>query len=46
MRLWADVSGAADFEVEGVVESFFEAGESEGIGVDGDAVSIFHGVGA
>ena len=46
VRLWADVSGAADFEVEGVVESFFEAGESEGIGVDGDAVSIFHGVGA
>ena len=43
---WADVSGAADFEVKGVVESFFEAGESEGIGVDRNAVSIFYGVGA
>ena len=46
VRFWADVSGAADFKVEGVVESFFEAGESEGIGVDGDPISIFHGVGA
>jgi len=43
---WADVSGATDFEVKRVVESFFKAGESEGIGVDGDAVSIFYGVGA
>jgi hypothetical protein len=43
---WADVSGAADFEVEGVVEGFFEAGEGEGIGVDGDSISIFYGVGA
>ena len=43
---WADVSRAADFKVEGVVEGFFEAGKSEGIGVDGDPISIFHGVGA
>ena len=43
---WADVSGAADFEVEGVVEGFFEAREGEGIGVDGDPISIFHGEGA
>jgi hypothetical protein len=43
---WADVSGATDFEVKGVVESFFEAGESKGIGVDGNSISIFYGVGA
>jgi len=46
VRFWADVSGAADFEVEGVVESFFEAGEGERIGVDRNSISIFHGVGA
>ena len=42
----ADVGGATYFEIESVVEGFFEAGESEGIGVKGDTVSIFDGVGA
>ena len=42
----ADVGGATYFEIESVVEGFFEAGESEGIGVEGDAVTIFDGVGA
>ena len=42
----ADVGGATYFEIESVVEGFFEAGESEGIGVERDAVTIFDGVGA
>ena len=37
----ADVGGATYFEIESVVEGFFEAGESEGIGVEGNTVSIF-----
>ena len=37
----ANVGGASYFEIESVVEGFFEAGESEGIGVEGNAVSIF-----
>ena len=44
VRFRANVSGATVFEVEGVIESFFEAGESKGIGIDGDAVSVFNGV--
>lgn len=46
MRFGANVSGAAFFEVESVVERFFESGESKGIGIDRDAVSVFDGVGA
>lgn len=37
----ADVGGATCFEIECVVEGFFEPGESEGIGVKGNTVSIF-----
>ena len=41
VRFGADVGGTTYFEIESVVEGFFEAGESEGIGVEGNAVSIF-----
>ena len=44
MRLGANVGGASLPDVEGVVERFFEPGKGEWIGVDRDAVSIFHGV--
>jgi hypothetical protein len=43
---WADVGGATGLEVEGVVEGFFEAGEGERLGVDGDSISILYRVGA
>jgi hypothetical protein len=33
-------------EVESVIECFFEAGKGKGIGIDGDTVPIFDGVGA
>ena len=46
VRLGADIGRTTDFEVESVVECFFEAGEGKGIGIDGDTVSIFDGVGA
>ena len=45
VRFRADVGGATDLEVESVVECFFEAGKGKGIGIDGDTVSIFDGVG-
>lgn len=45
MRFRANVGRAADFEIEGIIESFFEAGKGEGIGVDGETVTIFDGVG-
>ena len=41
VRFGADVGRATFLEIESVVEGFFEAGESEGIGVEGNAVSIF-----
>jgi len=41
VRFGADVGGTTYFEIESVVEGFFEAGESEGIGVEGNTVSIF-----
>ena len=46
VRLGADIGGTTDFEVESVVECFFQAGEGKGIRIDGDTVSIFDGVGA
>ena len=46
VRLGANVGGASFEKIEGVVESFFEAGKSEGIGVDGNTVTISDGVGA
>lgn len=46
MRFGANVGGASFFDVEGVVEGFFQPGESEWIGIDGYAVSVFHGVGS
>ena len=46
MRFWANVGRAPFFDVEGVVEGFFQPGESEWIGIEGDAVSVFHGVGS
>jgi len=46
VRLGADIGWATDFEVESVVECFLEAGEGKGIGIDGDTVSVFNGVGA
>ena len=42
VRFGADVGGATFFEIESVIEGFFEAGESEGIGVKGNTVSIFN----
>ena len=41
-----DVGGVAMVDVKGVIKSLVEAGEGVGIGVDGDAVTVFHGVGA
>ncbi len=46
MRFGADVGRTTDLEVESVVECFFEPGKGKGIGIDGDTVSIFNGVGA
>ena len=46
VRFGADVGRTTDFEVESVVECFFEAGEGKRIGIDGNTVSIFDGVGA
>ena len=46
VRLGADIGRTTDFEVESVVECFFEPGKGKGIGIDGDTVSIFNGVGA
>ena len=46
MGLGADVGRTTDFEVESVVECFFEAGKGKRIGIDGDTVPIFDGVGA
>ena len=45
VRFGADVGRTTDFEVEGVVKCFFEAGKGKRIGIDGDTVSIFDGVG-
>ena len=45
VRFGADVGRTTDLEVESVVECFFKAGKSKGIGIDGDTVSIFNGVG-
>ena len=44
VRFGADVGRTTDFEVEGVVECFLEAGKGKWIGIDGDTVSIFDGV--
>ena len=46
MRFGANVGGAPFFDVEGVVEGFFQPRESKWIGIDGYAVSVFYGVGS
>ena len=46
VRFGANVGRTTDFEVESVVECFFEPGKGKGISIDGDTVSIFNGVGA
>ena len=46
MRFWANVGRAPFFDVEGVVEGFFQSGESEWIGINRYAVSVFYGVGS
>jgi len=46
MRFGANVGRAPFFDIEGVVEGFFQPGESEWIGINGYAVSVFHGVGS
>jgi hypothetical protein len=46
VRFRADVGRTTDLEVESIVECFFESGKGKGIGINGDTVSIFDGVGA
>ena len=42
----ADVGRVAVVGVKGVIESLVETGERVGVGVDGDPVAVFDGVGA
>jgi len=46
MGFRADVGGVAMVNVESVIKSLVKTGEGVGIGVDGDAVAVFDGVGA
>ena len=42
----ADVGSVAVMEVESVIESLVETGKGVGVGIDGDAISVFNRVGA